>query len=324
MNRSRRPIPESPANPGFHGDGGNRTRALIPPWLISLIAAFALALCTPLATAGAVSTPPTGTYLACPTDTACQSHLDRLAGAGVSRFVMPAAGTYPDSQAIAAHVAALGRGIWWNVHGDTPNGRAFVLASKDWPATRGYYIFDEPAFHAIAPATVAGWDDWVHANSGKPTMIAHYGCGRAGVDAAALPYITLASMPGNDCYPLTDRDRNSREDAGLVYGGYRRLREIAGGRFAFSIAKAFSWRDIARECGPSQATCQADRYPSRTEMRTMRDCARKANMNVSLWWGYDVWKDWLTTNPAMYARRWADWIRGGLQGAYADTGACRP
>jgi hypothetical protein len=270
-------------------------------------AALAVVACLTFASsADAVSRPVKGIYLDCKGDYAyCQPHIARLLDVGVRQFIMPTGG---EAAQISSYIASQGGGVWWN----TPCcSEPEVTSHNSMPGTLGFYIWDEPGLYG-AGGQVQWWHDRVRALTGRPTMIVHWGCGRPEVSDAVWPYVTAAEMQGNDCYPQTTGTA-STTGAGYVFGGLQRLHRIVRttGQTGFAVLKAFDWSSDASSEDP---TGGADRFPSRTEFQVMSSCAKKANVKLLVYWGYDRWKDWMVTAPAAYHARW----RAFANGAYVD------
>lgn len=278
-------------------------------------AALAVIACLAFASpAAAVSTPQRGIYLDCKGDFAyCEPHIARLLNVGVSQFIIPTGG---DGAQISSFIAARGGGIWWS----TPCCDESAPATHAvLPGTIGFYIWDEPGLHR-AGGEVKWWHDRVRALTGKPTIIVHWGCSAAQLRGALRPYVSAAEMHGNDCYPQTTGTSDT-DSAGYVFGGLERLRQFARTvpQNDFAVLKAFSWSSDTPDLDPTGGT---DKFPSRLEFRVMSSCARKANVRVLVYWGYDLWKDWITTAPAAYAARWNAFANGAYLDPYDPDAPC--
>lgn len=279
--------------------------------------------------ANAITTPTAGVYLSCSTYTYCQPHIDRLGYVGIRAVIQSVPNTLQDAQNIAYRWSTWGATVNWS----TNNTTWISYLSKYVPNTEGFYIVDEPYHNGVSASTVSTYDANVRSIApGKGRIMAHWGCSSSQLQTALLPYVTIGTGHGNVCYPYTDGDNSAVDDAGLVYGGFYRLRQTTNtyGKWAFAVPKLFSWSQIPDQCGPvgsgGYQSCAADQFPSQTEFRAFQDCATVALVNRIYWWGYDLWKDWMISGDAgtraRYESRWSTWVNGALVPHTVDGTVC--
>lgn len=289
-----------------------------------LIAVAAAIAATMLATAPAqaVTNPSTGVFLSCSTAAYCQTHIDRLAYVGVKSLMLSTPSTCTEAYGIQNRAKLYGMNIYWVTR---DQGWVGCTAQSIFTQTRGYYVVDEPYLNGISATTVGGYINNVNRWApGKSTIMSHWTACQGDYTLTALnPYVTLGTSHGATCYPLTDRFITANEPTGIVYGPTRKTVDRAAqyGKGAFSVLKMFSWTDLPNNGGCLD--CSHDQYPAASEFNIMRNCARKADTGGLWWWGYDLWKDDVTANPARYESRWSDFVNGALVGSYQDRPDCR-
>ena len=149
---------------------------------------------------------------------------------------------------------------------------------KNHPATWGFYIGDEVLPTASNVTQVAALAQEVKLIApNKPTLYVTMDFG-GGMDKYLDPFAPLADVAGGDYYPVGSQAPN----LGGVAPFARDTRRIATrhGKQAALVLQAFSWSQYIPERAP--------RFPTGTEMRTMRDDAiRHGDPNFLLWYSYN-------------------------------------
>jgi hypothetical protein len=161
------------------------------------------------------------------------------------------------------------------------------------PATWGYNIADELA--AVDAPAVATFAQRLRAyDPTHPTLAV-----AAGDDTVAQllsPYATAADVLGADTYPI-----GTGQPLDRVSFIARKVKAVASRahRRSAVVLQAFSWSNY-----PNIGPWPAPRWPSRSEMRRMRDFAiRAADPSLILWYSYfDICK------AADAAKHWRDLV----------------
>lgn len=260
--------------------------------------------------AQAVTNPTQGAYVSCTSFSQCAPHLDRLRFIGIKIIVTPPTSSFWDNAYLDSKANDLGMRIFWTTPYESRNATTeqFMQSAANWAGTTGFYVADEPSFRSVSPSGLAGWSHWWEGyGNGSQNLAVHWGCSAAEVQTNAGPYVAATKWVGNDCYPKTDGDGDGYEDAGYVGPGFRKIRDlaVAQSKWPVAVPKAFSWTDLSA-IDPTGGT---DNYPSEVEMRVMLDCARAANVGAVIWFGYNVWQNWLTTHRDWYDQRFNPWAQ---------------
>jgi hypothetical protein len=298
--------------------------------LLSVATTMSLAL-EPFSTsksnvAMAASLPPQGVYEDCPpADAACFTNLDQIAAGGFKLVLNYSQfwGTPAQQIAYAARADSLGMKViwgmsdpaWWNgtnlrtYYGDlgetcncsdnTGFIKYVVSLVKDLPGTWGYYIGDElePAEHAKAKA----FSDLV--KSVDPVHPRLY-VAASDLDIDNLtPFVDMGEYLATDNYPV-----GTGLDIGTVGSVARDGQALANknGKVWAQVLQSFNWGQY-----PVETWVPSPRWPTRDEMRQMRDQAlNNAQPGLLLWYSYfDIRKD------PQAASHWADlvWAAGANQ-----------
>jgi hypothetical protein len=154
--------------------------------------------------------------------------------------------------------------------------RYVVGLVKGSPATWGYYVADE---QSPSDATqVAAFSRQLRAlDPGHKTLA--IAAGDDSVAQLAKPYAAAADMIGADSYPVGTGQPLDR--VGFVG---RQIRSVARAthRQSAMALQAFSWA-----CYPDVGSWSQRQWPTRTQMRAMRDMAiRTAHPSLILWYSY--------------------------------------
>ena len=144
------------------------------------------------------------------------------------------------------------------------------------PATWGYYVADELA-PLDAPAVAAFAHRLRAYDPTHPTLAV-----AAGDDTVAQllsPYATAADVLGADTYPIGTGQPLDR--VSFIARNVKAVASRAHRRSAL-VLQAFSWSNY-----PNVGPWPAPHWPSRAEMRRMRDLAiRAADPSLILWYSY--------------------------------------
>ena len=274
-------------------------RACVTACLVCLACAL---LVTP-----AAALPPQGVYESCSpgrTESALRTCTARLREirAGGFRVVLNYAGLYGTPSRVRGYARAaseLGIRLIWPLHNPVlwrtkdlrPTYRNMAAACrcssakrlvpfmvrfvKDFRATWMYYVGDEvdAAEHdrMKAVSTLVRAADREHRR-----FFVHFGSG-----PNLTPCVDAAEVLGIDHYPLF-ADHGGAEEVATAAQGTQRVARQAGKPMAM-VLQAFSW-------GPRFKPL-AERWPTVSEYRTMRDAARtNSHPRVILWWAYYVIK----------------------------------
>jgi hypothetical protein len=262
--------------------------------------------------------PPQGVYESCsPSETACVDHLNQIAAGGFKLVVnYNQFWATPEQQLSYANRAlSLKIKIIWGMSapawrdgtdlrayysdmGDACNCsdnagfiRYVVNLVKNHPATWGYYIGDE-AKPLTETNTVKAFSDLVKATDPNHPRLYVASAWR---DISNLtPFAEFADVIATDNYPVgTDVELDS---IGNVAQQGQALANDKGKKWA-QVLQAFSW-------GPEETWVSSSRWPTRDELRQMRDLAlNNANPTILLWYSYfDI------INDSQAAAHWADLV----------------
>jgi hypothetical protein len=263
--------------------------------------------------------PPQGVYEQCaPATDDCGPRLKAIADAGF-QYVLNYTAWYGSAQQVreyADEAQAVGLKVIWplNDHAwrDGTNLRSYYRylgpdcpcssnaqfkqwalgLVKDHPATWGFYVGDElsPTSQNISQ-TKALANEVKSIAPSKPTLYVTIPNDNGVLTSQLEPFEQTADYVGGDYYPV---GKGNNLDA--LSGYAEDTRQLAGqyGRKPMFVLQAFSWS----EYDPSYA----DRFPTRSEMQTMRDAAiTGGDPQMLLWYAYNDVMD--SSDPA---GNWAD------------------
>lgn len=304
---------------------------LVAPWLThGTSAAGEVIAPSPVASgAPAAGLPPQGMYESCAYDTAaalaiCNRHLDQMAAAGF-KLVVNYDGLYaPMAQlrAYADHANALGMQVivpmndevWWtgNARAAFPDlaatcacsanasfARYIVSELKDHPGTWGYYLGDEVSSNFGAAHRY--WSVVHVADPAKPTLIVSAedeGTLGTGMDSVADANGITTLAP--DIYPVGREPQASQDPLRSVGQSLAHVQGLAAryGKNSGVVLQAYNWKKMY----PEETWLAVARFPTRAEMRFMRDDAlRNGRPKLILWYSYFDLK-----HDRPWARHWAD------------------
>jgi hypothetical protein len=246
-----------------------------------------------------------GLYESCqPSDPTCAPRLDAMAAAGF-RLVLNYAqegGSAAQQIAYLDHAKSLGMKVIWSFSDSTwydgtadlrttypalaaqcncTDNTSFIAylvgLVKDHPALWGYYVADEPP--AAQQAAVAAFSDQVHTlDPAHPRLIV------ANADATLLqPFADNADALGLDIYPIQDYPTSQQCIAAVgQLGPMGAALAMQHARTWSMVLQAFSWSQYPQDYTP----CCGTRWPTRAEMRGMRDQALQSSPSVLLWFSY--------------------------------------
>jgi hypothetical protein len=247
---------------------------------------------------------PQGLYESCaPSDPACLSRLDTMAGAGFTLVLnyQQEGGDAAQQIAYLDHAQSVGIKVIWSFSdavwydGTDLRGAFPALAAqcnctdnagfvsyvvglvRGHPALWGYYVADEPP--AAQKAAVDAFSMQVHAlDPGHPRMIV----GNADV-TLLQPYADSAEDIGLDIYPIQDYPTSQQcIDAVGQLGAMGQSLAAQHGRRWSMVLQAFSWAQYPNDFTP----CCGTRWPTRAEMRGMRDQALLSSPELLLWFSF--------------------------------------
>jgi hypothetical protein len=278
------------------------TRRLGTLALVATLAALALALLAPPARA---SLPPQGLYEQCaPNSTTmdCGERLRTMAQAGF-RYVLNYMSWYGSADEVlrfADQAEAAGLEVIWPLNHDAwRNGadlrrvypylapdcgcgssaefkRYAIGLVKDHPATWGFYVGDEEPPNPVNIDQVAALSQEVaQIAPGMPRL--YISLQGTGLQDYLAPFIPYADYAGADYYPV-GRAPDLRK-VPLIARQTHDLTSDQGKRSAL-VLQAFSWSQYDPSFAP--------RFPTRGEMRWMRDAAiSHGNPDMVLWYSYN-------------------------------------
>ena len=154
--------------------------------------------------------------------------------------------------------------------------RYVVGLVKSSPSTWAYYLADEqPSNNA---PQITAFSRWLHALDPSHPRLA-IAVGDDNVAQLLSPYASAADVLGADSYPVGTGQPVSR--VGVIAGDVGAV-AAATHRQTAMVLQAFDWADY-----PNAGPWPAPRWPTRWEMRTMRDLAiRNAHPSLILWYSY--------------------------------------
>lgn len=158
---------------------------------------------------------------------------------------------------------------------------------KDHPATWGFYVGDElsPTSQNISQ-TKSLANEVKSIAPGKPTLYVTIPNDSGVLTSQLEPFEQTADYVGGDYYPV---GKGNNLDALSGYADDTRRLASQYGRQPMFVLQAFSWSEY--DAGA------ADRFPTRTEMQTMRDSAITAgDPQMLLWYAYNDVMD--SSDPA--------------------------
>jgi hypothetical protein len=158
---------------------------------------------------------------------------------------------------------------------------------KDHPATWGFYVGDELAPTAQNVSQTRALADEVKSIApNRPTLYVTIPNDNGVLTSQLEPFEQTADYVGGDYYPV---GKGNNLDALSGYAEDTRRLAAQYGRKPVFVLQAFSWS----EYDPSYA----DRFPTRTEMQTMRDAAISAgDPQMMLWYAFNDVMD--SSDPA--------------------------
>jgi hypothetical protein len=174
--------------------------------------------------------------------------------------------------------------------------RYVVGLVKNHPALWGYYVADEPATDAATLGKVTAFSNQVRSlDPNHPRMI----IGNADV-SLIQPYADTTEDIGLDIYPIQDYPTSQQcIDAVGQLGASGKMVADQHGRTWSMVLQAFSWSQYPMDFTP----CCGTRWPTRAEMRGMRDQALQSSPEILLWFSYfDIQR---SDDPAGH---WADLV----------------
>jgi hypothetical protein len=284
--------------------------------LAALLAALGLIAQVPRAK-GAVL-PPQGLYEQCAPSSAtmdCGMRLRKMAAAGF-RYVLNYtawAGSAAQVRRYADQASAAGIKLIWPLNdvawrdgtnlrqhypmlgedcGCTTNDgfKRFALGLvKHHRATWGFYIGDEVSPTPQSVAQVSALAQAVHGIApGRPSL--YVTLPRDDLAAQLQPFVGLADVAGTDFYPV-----GVGNALGEIHGVAATTRRLTAGRSGYAmVLQAFSWSQYDPRIAP--------RFPTRGEMRRMRDLALDAGRpRMLLWYSYNDLADFSAPGG-----RWSD------------------
>ena len=281
----------------------SQRRGWARPVLLALLGCVALTLWGPARASAAL--PPQGVYEQCaPASGECEPRLQAIADAGF-QYVLNYTAWYGSAEQIrnyADEAQGVGLKVIWplNDHAwrDGTNLRSYYRylgpdcpcstnaefkqwalgLVKDHPATWGFYVGDEPSpTPQNISQTLALANDVKSIAPDKPTLYITIPNDSGVLTTQLEPFGQTADYVGADYYPV---GKASSLDAVSRYASETRELAAQDGRQPAFVLQAFSWS----EYDPSYV----DRFPTRTEMRTMRDAAiSDGDPQMMLWYAFN-------------------------------------
>jgi len=217
----------------------------------------------------------------------CLDHLDRISEAGFGLVLIYASGSSgKDKEEMLGYLDRAEQKemkVIWDFNELVGRDNAskiatqVVLTVKNHPALWGYCVGDEN--DASQAEEVRKLSDAISvADSDHPRIfVGNY-------DSHTLePFVDCAEVLGLDVYPIGSGEDSLKMvgEVGLVAEDLREFNEKNGKRSAM-VLQAFNWED-----NRDAPDWQHKRWPTRNEMRRMRDQAiRNSNPEIILWFSY--------------------------------------
>ncbi len=274
---------------------------------VQIALAFAtLSLCSLAETARAASRPVQGVYEYCAPSASrdgCVGRLEQIAAGGF-RVVLNYAAFDADPGRVRHYIAAAARlrvkliwpmkdSPWWGspkslalaypelarscrCAGTTSLLRYIVTLVSRSSATWGYYIADEQSPRQAGQVTA--FSRRLHALDPHHPRLA-VGAGEDSVAQLLAPFAPAADVLGADSYPVGTGQ--SLDRVGLIGRAVAAVARAHHRRSAIAL-QAFDWSNY-----PGVGIATSPRWPTRTEMRRMRDTAiATARPSLILWYSY--------------------------------------
>ena len=245
---------------------------------------------------------PQGLYDSCSlSSSACLSRLDTMGQAGFKLVINYQGCGGGSAQTVYANLAQQdGMKVIWDFSGCQGTSDSTIQQEvnivKNHPATWGYYIGDEnPSREARRVQHIS---NTIHAaDPNHPRLMVHMNSAKN-----LIPFVNSAEVLALDYYPIGDYSgQKAADETGKVAAGLQSLAD-QNGKQSGMVLQAFSWQDYLDEYSPLHP-----RYPTREEMRMMRDAViANSKPALILWYSYS---NLTKTAPATF---WPDLVGAAL------------